>query len=61
MVYEAEIAEIDEASCRVVLRGEDRDWLVARVALQAEVEVHGSADFAAGVAELGRRLAVCAG
>lgn len=58
--YDPEISELDERACRVVLRGEDRDWLVAlvgRVALQAEVDVHGSPEVAARVAELGRRLA----
>jgi predicted DNA-binding transcriptional regulator YafY len=58
--YDAEVVEEPGGTCRVVLRAEDPDWLVAvvaRVALLAEVTVHGSDDVVEAVAALGRRLA----
>jgi predicted DNA-binding transcriptional regulator YafY len=58
--YDPEVTAVDARTCRVVLRGEDLDWLVAlvgRVALQADVSVRGSQEVATRIGELGRRLA----
>ena len=60
--HDAEVTE-DGERCRVVLRAEEQAWLVAsvaRVALLADVTVHGSGDVVDAVAALGRRLTAAA-
>lgn len=57
--HDADVTEHAEGSCRVLLRGDDLDWLVAlvaRVARLADVQVEGGREVREALAELGERL-----